>query len=45
MEDDSTIDSFLYTSSTDNTASKYNSTNSESDPDKEPKPVLVAPIL
>jgi hypothetical protein len=45
MEDDSTIDSSLYTSSTDNTAFEYDSTNSESDPDKEPKPVLVTPIL
>jgi hypothetical protein len=45
MKDDSSIDSFLYTSSTNNTTSKYDSTDSELDPDKEPKPVLVAPIL
>jgi hypothetical protein len=44
MEDDFTIDFSLYTSSTNNTISKYNFTNSELDPDKEPKLVLVAPI-
>jgi hypothetical protein len=44
MKDNFTIDSSLYTSSTNNTASKYNSTNSKSDPNKEPKPVLVTPI-
>jgi hypothetical protein len=44
MEDDSATDSSPYTSSTDDTASEYESTDSESDPDEEPKPVLVAPI-
>jgi hypothetical protein len=44
MEDNSAIDSSPYTSSTNNTISEYNSTNSESDPDKKPKPALVAPI-
>jgi hypothetical protein len=44
MKNNSTIDFSLYTSFTNNTISKYNFTNSELDPDKEPKLVLVTPI-
>jgi hypothetical protein len=44
MEDDFAIDSSLYTSSTNNTASECDFTNSELDPDEEPKLVLVASI-
>jgi hypothetical protein len=42
MENDSATDSSLYTSFTNNTASEYDFTNSELDPNKEPKLVLVA---
>jgi hypothetical protein len=44
MENNFAIDFSLYTSSTNNIISEYNSTNSELDPDKKPKLVLVASI-
>jgi hypothetical protein len=44
MEDNATTNFSLYTSSTNNTASEYDFTNSELDPDKKPKLALVVLI-